>query len=494
MTVYLVGAGPGDPDLITVRGAELLRRADVIVHDRLSAAALLDLARPGCELVPVGKSPRGPSVPQERINELLVEHGRAGREVVRLKGGDPYVFARGAEEAAALRDAGVPYEVVPGITSAIAAPAAGGIPVTLRYSSTSVTVVTGHEDPAKGRTDVDWEAVARVGGTIVILMGVANWPRIADRLRAGGLPGATPAAAVRWGTRPDQTTVRATLDTLGDVLPAAPATIVVGEVAAEQLDWFERRPLFGRTVAVTRARAQAGELSARLRRLGAQVCEVPTIAIGDPADGGDALAAAVDGVGGYDWVVLTSPNGAERFARRLRDGRDLAGVRLAAIGPGTAAALARWHLVADLVPERFVAESLLEAFGDPPDGGGRVLLARAAVARDVLPDGLRARGWQVDVVESYRTVAAPFDDAARVAVAAADAVTFTSSSTVDHFVAAGGLDALPPVVVAIGPITAATARAHGIEVTATAEVHDLGGLVDAVVAALGPPDRAADGS
>jgi uroporphyrinogen III methyltransferase / synthase len=484
MTVYLVGAGPGDPDLITVRGAELLRRADVIVHDRLSAAALLDLARPDCELVAVGKSPRGPSVPQERINELLVEHGRAGREVVRLKGGDPYVFARGAEEAAALRDAGVPYEVVPGITSAIAVPASGGIPVTLRYSSTSVTVVTGHEDPAKGRTDVDWEALARVGGTVVILMGVANWPRIAERLRAGGLPGTTPAAAVRWGTRPDQVTVRATLDTLEGVLPAAPCTIVVGEVAAERLDWFERRPLFGRTVAVTRARSQAGELSVRLRRLGAQVCEVPTIAIEDPADGGASLAAAAAGVGDYDWVVLTSPNGAERFARQLRDGRDLAGVRLAAIGPGTAAALSRWHLVADLVPERFVAESLLEAFGGPPDRGGRVLLARAAVARDVLPDGLRERGWEVDVVEAYRTVAVPLDDAARDAVAGADAVTFTSSSTVDHFVAAGGLDVLPPVVVAIGPITAATAATHGIEVTATAGVHDLDGLVEAVVGTL----------
>jgi uroporphyrinogen III methyltransferase/synthase len=485
MTVYLVGAGPGDPGLITVRGAELLATADVVVHDRLSAAGLLDLAPAGAERIDVGKSPRGPSVPQEAINRILVEQGLAGRQVVRLKGGDPYVFARGAEEADALRAAGVDYEVVPGITSAIAAPAAAGIPVTLRYSSTSFTVVTGHEDPAKGRTDVDWEAVARVGGTIVVLMGVAHLREIVARLRAGGLSGDTPAAAVRWGTRPDQSTVRATLDTLADHDLRPPATIVIGEVARERLDWFERRPLFGRTVVVTRARAQAGELSGRLRRLGAEVVEVPTIEVVDPADGGAALDEAVTRLAGYDWVVVTSPNGARRLARRLRDARDLGAARLAAIGPGTASALAEFHLAVDLVPERFVAEGLLEVFPDPPSAGGRVLLARAAVARDVLPDGLAARGWTVDVVEAYRTLPVPLDDAARTRVAAADAVTFTSSSTVEHFVAAGGDAVVPPVVAAIGPVTAATARRLGIGVTVEAAVHTLDGLCDAVVSALG---------
>lgn len=491
MTVYLVGAGPGDPGLLTVRGAEVLAGADVVVHDRLSAATLMDLAPVDAERIDVGKTPPGPSgrpgasVPQDEINRLLVEHGRAGRQVVRLKGGDPFVFARGAEEAAALEAAGVDYEVVPGITSAIAAPAYAGIPVTLRYSSTSVTIVTGHEDPAKGRTDVDWEALARFGGTIVILMGVAHIGRITARLLAGGLPGDTPVAAVTWGTRPDQTTVRATLATIADQPLQPPATIVVGEVAAQHLGWFERRPLFGRSVVVTRSQTQAPELSARLRDLGADVVVVPTIRIEDPVDGGEALRSAVADVASFDWVVLTSPNGARRFVAGLRDGRDLAGVRLAAIGPGTASALARAHLVADLVPDRFVAESLLEAFPDPPvDRPGRVLLARAAVARDVLPDGLGARGWDVRVVDAYRTVPERWSDRQRALVARADAVTFTSSSTVEHFVVAAGAEGAPPVVACIGPVTAATARRLGLRVTVEATVHSIAGLVDALVAAL----------
>jgi uroporphyrinogen III methyltransferase/synthase len=486
MTVYLVGAGPGDPGLLTVRGAEVLSRADVVVHDRLSARELLDLAPPTAERIDVGKSPRGRSVPQDEINRLLVEHGRAGRTVVRLKGGDPYVFARGAEEAGALAAAGVDHEVVPGITSAIAVPAYAGIPVTLRYSSTSLTIVTGHEDPTKPTTDVDWEAVARVGGTIVILMGVAHVAEITARLIAGGLAPDTPAAAVRWGTRPDQRTVRATLGTLADQPLEPPSTIVVGEVARERLTWFEDRPLFGRTVVVTRTRDQAGRLAARLRTEGAAVLEVPVIEIGPPPDGGAALRAAVADVASYDWVVLTSPNGAERFCAELRDGRELAGVRLAAIGPGTAEVLSRYHLVADLVPERFVAESLLEAMPAPTSAGrGRVLLARAEVARDVLPDGLRDRGWQVDVVPAYRTVPVPVDDGMRSAVAGADVVTFTSSSTVTNFLAALGPDGVPPFVACIGPITAATARQAGLSVDVEAPLHTVDGLVDAVVKALG---------
>jgi uroporphyrinogen III methyltransferase/synthase len=483
MTVFLVGAGPGDPGLITVRGAEVLARAEVVVHDRLSAAELLDLAPAGAERIDVGKSPSGPSVPQDDINRLLVDRGRTGATVVRLKGGDPFVFARGAEEAAALEEAGVDYEVVPGITSAIAVPAYAGIPVTLRYSSTSVTVVTGHEDPGKGRTDVDWEALARVGGTIVILMGVAHLPRITERLLAGGLPADTPVAAVRWGTRPDQSTVRATLGTIAEHTLRPPCTIVVGDVAATHLGWFERRPLLGRRVVVTRSRAQASQLSARLRAEGAEVVEVPTIDIVDPADGGAALRDAVARVAGYRWVVLTSPNGARRFTAELRDGRDLAGVRLAAIGPGTAAALADARLIADLVPERFVAESLLDAFPDPEPGGpNRVLLARAEVARDVLPDGLRARGYDVDVVDAYHTVPAPVDDAARRAVADADVITFTSSSTVERFLDAVGADHVPAAVACIGPVTAATARDRGLHVDVEADVHTIDGLVDALVA------------
>lgn len=486
MTVYLVGAGPGDPGLLTVRGAELLAAADVVVHDRLSATALLDLAPASAERIDVGKTPRGPSVPQERINELLVQHGAAGRTVVRLKGGDPFVFARGAEEARALAAAGVAYEVVPGITSAIAAPAYAGIPVTERYSSTSLTIVTGHEDPTKPHTEVDWEALARVGGTIVVLMGVANLPEISRRLIAGGLPADTPAAAVRWGTRPDQHVTRATLADLHTHPLAAPSTIVVGEVAGDALDWFTARPLHGRRVVVTRSPGQAGELSALLAAAGADVVEVPTIDVVDPDDAGAALRDAVASLERYDWIVMTSPNGARRTLAALRDVRELAGVRLAVVGPGTARVLAEHHLVADLVPERFVAEELLAAFPEPSEGGGRVLLPRAAVARDVLPDGLRDRGWQVDVVDAYRTVPVPLDPAAVERTRAADAITFTSASSATNFVAAAGLAALPPVVVAIGPITAEAARGLGVAVDAVADPHTLDGLVAAVTAALPP--------
>ena len=478
MTVYLVGAGPGDPGLLTVRGAEVLAAADVVVYDRLSVEALLEMAPPEAERVSVAKAPGRVTMPQDDINALLVAKGREHATVVRLKGGDPFVFARGGEEAAALAAAGVPYEVVPGITSAIAVPAYAGIPVTLRHSSTSFTVVTGHEDPAVGEGTVDWDAVAKVGGTIVILMGVARIGRIAEALMAGGRPANTPVAAVRWGSRPEQTTVRATLGTIAEQDLASPSVIVVGEVAAVDLPWFERRPLFGRRVVVTRTRAQASELSAGLRRLGAEPIEVPLIEIADPADGGAALRDAAGRLGTYDWVVLTSPNGATRLLGAVADGRAFGSARVAAIGPGTAAALAEGNVRADLVPERFVAESLLEAL---PDGPGRVLLARAEVARDVLPDGLRAKGWEVDVVDAYRTVATTVTDDQRRAIADADIVTFTSSSTVDRYVEAVGVAPAPPAVACIGPVTAATAREHGFHVDVEAEVHTIPGLLHALV-------------
>ena len=486
MTVYLVGAGPGDPGLLTVRAHELLRAADVVVYDRLSQESLLDLAPAGAERIDVGKAPGHVRLTQEEINQLLVARGRQGETVVRLKGGDPFVFARGGEEAAALAAAGVPFEVVPGITSAIGVPAYAGIPVTLRHSSTSFTVVTGHEDRDAGEDGtVDWRAIARVGGTIVILMGVANIGTIAAELVAGGLDPATPVASVTWGTRPEQVTVRATLGTIADHELRPPATIVVGEVAGLDLAWFERRPLLGRRVVVTRARAQASALVDRLAAAGAATIEVPAIAIGEPADGGAALAAAADrlAAGAYDWVVVTSPNGASRLLAALaaagRDARALGGVRLAAIGPGTAAALAAAHLVPDLVPARFVAEALVAEF---PAGEGRVLVPRAAVARDVLPDGLAAKGWQVDVVEAYRTAPVPLDERSGAAVAGAEIVTFTSSSTVTNFLDALGDRPAPPVVAAIGPVTAATARDRGLHVAVEAREHTIDGLVAALVA------------
>jgi uroporphyrinogen III methyltransferase/synthase len=355
--------------------------------------------------------------------------------------------------------------------------------VTLRHSSTSFTVVTGHEDPAVGDDgSVDWRAVAQVGGTIVILMGVARIGRIAQELVAGGRSTDTPVAAVRWGTRPEQHTIRATLGTIADQPLATPSVIVVGEVAAEDLAWFERRPLFGKRVVVTRTREQASQLSVALRDAGALPIEVPVIEIVGPDDGGAALASAAGRLRDYDWVVLTSPNGAQRLLDEVwtcgGDARWFGGARLAAIGPGTAAVLHQRGLRADVLPERFVAESLLDAL---PDGPGRILLARAEVARDVLPDGLRAKGWEVDVVDAYRTIAAPTTAGALEALATADIVTFTSSSTVARVLEAFGAERVPPVVACIGPITSDAARQHGLTVDVEAEPHTIDGLVAALV-------------
>ena len=482
MTVYLVGAGPGDPGLLTVRGAEVMARADVVVHDRLARGSLLDLAPAGAERIDVGKRPGGP-VDQEAINRLLVERGQAGQEVVRLKGGDPFVFGRGGEEALALLEAGVPFEVVPGVSAAVAVPAYAGVPVTHRGLSTSVTVLTGHREHGADRP-TDWEALGRAGGTIVILMGVAHRADFVPRLMAGGLAPDTPVVAVRWGTRPHQRTVRTTLAALPDAELEPPVTIVVGKVAGLDLAWYERRPLFGRRVVVTRARAQSSDLARRLQAAGAEVLEVPTISILDPADGGAALREAVARLATYDWVVFSSANAVDRLLGQVRDVRAFGPARVAAVGPGTAAALAAAGLVADLVPERYVAEALLDAFPAPPAAGGKVLLPRAAVARPVLPDGLRRAGWTVDVVEAYRTEPCPLPPDQLAAVGKADAIAFASASAVHAFVAAAGPDAAPPAVVCIGPVTAEAAGAAGLTVAATADPSTLDGLVDAVAAAL----------
>jgi uroporphyrinogen III methyltransferase/synthase len=487
VTVYLVGAGPGDPGLITLRGADLLRGADVVVYDRLVHPSLVDLAPSGAERVYVGKAPGEAEIDQAAINDLLVERGRDTGTVVRLKGGDPFVFGRGGEEAEALAAAGVRFEVVPGITSAVAAPAYAGVPVTHRGRSTHFTVVTGHEDPAKGAGHVDWEALARAGGTLVILMGAGRVAEIAERLVAGGRPADTPVAAVRHGTRPDQQTVRATLATVADARVEAPAAIVVGEVAALDLAWFERRPLFGRRVVVTRAREQASGLRHRLEALGADVVEFPAIEI-EPID------FSVPDLDRYDWLVFTSANGVVAFFDRGLvpgglDTRALAMLRVAAIGPGTAAALAARGVRADLVPARFVAEALVEAFPPPSRDGARVLLARAEQARDALPAGLRERGYEVDVLPVYRTVAAASDPDAldRVRRGGLDAITFTSSSTVTNFCNLfGDLPDPQPLVASIGPVTSKTALERGLRVDVEAEDHTIDGLVSALLTVLAP--------
>jgi uroporphyrinogen III methyltransferase/synthase len=468
MTVYLVGAGPGDPGLLTVRGAEVLTAAEVVVHDRLADARLLLLAPAGARLIDVGKAPGGP-VRQEEINDILVSEGRAGHMVVRLKGGDPFVFGRGGEEILALQEAGIAFEIVPGITSAIAVPAYAGVPVTHRGRSTSFTVVTGHTRHAVDR-ETNWEALAAAGGTIVILMGAAHRAEIAARLIGGGLDPATPVAAVHWGTRPEQMTARVRLDQLGDTELEPPVTMVVGAVAGLNLEWYENRPLFGRRIVVTRAREKASDLVRSLQDLGARVIEVPVIRTEPPADGGAGLdQAAVALSESYDWVVFTSANAVDALLSRIPDARALAGVRLAAVGQATADALARYRLVADLVPDRQEAAGLVDVFPEP-SGRHRVLFPRAAAGREVLIAGLRGRGWSVDLVEAYRTGHPPVSASAAAEVAGADAVCFSSSSTVTGFIEAFGAAAVPPVVVCIGPVTADTALAAG--------------LVDAVVGAL----------
>ena len=497
MTVYLVGAGPGDPGLMTRRSLELIAGADVILYDRLIPSGALLGARPDCDLRYVGKQPGGHAMRQEEIDALLVELGKTGGSVVRLKGGDPFVFGRGGEEAQALAAAGVDFEVVPGVTAGVAAPAYAGIPVTHRDAASAVAFVTGHEDPEKPESALDWKALAGFPGTLVLYMGVRNLPGIAERLIAAGRAGQEPVAVIERGTLAAQRAVTGTLADIAAKVEEAgvrpPAITLVGPVARlrESLTWFEQRPLFGRSVVVTRARAQASGLAARLTDLGAHVVQAPAIRVQPRPVGGD-IAAAVDRIGDYALVCLTSPNGAallmEGLAARGLDARALAGATVAAIGPGTAAELARRGVRADIVPERSVAEALVEALEPVEIAGRRALVARAAEARDVLPDALAARGADVDVVALYDTVAEDLDAATLNAVGEADYLTFTSSSTVRNFLdALGSAGRLPDGarVVSIGPVTSATARENGLEVHVEAQQHDVDGLVAALLADSG---------
>ncbi len=462
--VYLVGAGPGDPGLLTARALELIAGADTILYDRLIPPSALEGARPDAELLYVGKEGGGPSVPQERTEELMLARARTGASVVRLKGGDPFVFGRGGEEALTLRAAGIPFEIVPGVTAGVAASAYAGIPVTHRGLASAVALITGHEDPDKPETAIDWPALAAFPGTLVLYMGVRRLPEIAAALIAAGRAGSEPAAVVEGGTLPTQRCVSATLATIAETVRRegirAPSITIIGAVAelAGELSWLRPRPLAGRSVAVTRARAQASELARRLRALGAEVREAPVISVRDLP--GESLDPSP-----YDLICLTSPNGVEALFRRLHDGgrdaRALASARIAAIGPGTARALAAHGIQADIVPERFVAESLVEALADLPVR--RALVARALRARDVLPDALRARGAEVDVLALYETSAAPLSETALATARSADYITFTSASSVRFFLqAAGGEARLSPTtrIVSIGPITSETLREH----------------------------------
>jgi uroporphyrinogen III methyltransferase/synthase len=496
--VYLAGAGPGDPGLLTVRARDLLASCDVIATDALANPEIVAAARvanPDVEVLDVGKrGGRSASASQDDINALLVRLGREGKRVVRLKGGDPLVFGRGSEEAQALADAGVAFEVVPGVTAGVAAPAYAGIPVTHRGVATSVTFVTGHEDPSKPETQTEWSALARAGGTIVLYMGVKTLPRIADALMRGGMPPGTPAAAVQWGTHARQRTVAATVSTIADAVTreglSAPVITVIGDVVGlrEEIDWFERRPLFGKRIVVTRASAQAGGLRARLAELGAQVLDVPALRI-EPMDP-VPLRAALERIGDYGWLVLTSQNAVSILWDVLRatgrDARVLAGLRVACVGRSTADALLRHGIAADVMPARFVAEGVLEEMSKRADvRGARALYVAAEGARDVLPEGLRALGCLVNVVRAYRSVSTGEGaEALRGALerGEVDLATFASASAVRGYVEAVGADlARRAPAVSIGPVTSDALRAAGIDVVAEAEEASIDGLVAAVV-------------
>jgi uroporphyrinogen III methyltransferase/synthase len=486
MTVYLVGAGPGDVGLMTARSLELVARADVILYDKLIPDGALDGARPDAELVDVGKIGGGAQVSQEATNELLLRHARAGREVLRLKGGDPFVFGRGGEEAQLLRAGGLDFEVVPGVTAGVAAPAYAGIPVTQRGVSAAVAFVTGHEAASsEEESQIDWPALAAFPGTLVFYMGVRRLDRIASQLVAGGRSASEPVAIVQRGTFADQRVVSGTLADIARLAAEAgvraPAITVVGPVAAlhDEIAWFGAGPLAGTTVAVTRARAQASPLAARLRALGASVVEAPAIRI-------EPLAATLPDLSGLDLLCVTSPNGARRLLELCRDARELHGPAIAAIGPGTADALRAGGIEPDVVPPRAVAESLVEALATFDEGPERpvrrVLIARAEQARDVLPDALRARGAEVEILALYRTVAEPLAEDARAAALGADYVTFTSASAVRFFVAAAGRPERSQIV-SIGPITSHALREHGLEPDVEADEHTPDGLVAALLAA-----------
>lgn len=497
-TVALVGAGPGDPGLITLRAARLLATATFVAHDRLAPPQALALCRDDAELLDVGKQPDRHKLSQDEINQALVTAAGEGHAVVRCKGGDPFVLARGSEEAQACAAAGVPFEVVSGITSGVAAPAYAGIPATHRGLAPGFAVVTGHEDPTKGEPDVDYAALATFPGTLLLYMGVGRVRAIADALIAGGRRPDEAVALVRWGTTPRQEALTATLATVADEVErsgfAAPAVIVVGDVAAlrAELAWFDTRELHGRSVVVPRTRQQASALSERLRSLGAEPVEAPTIATAASREP-ERLAAAARGLRdrAYDWLALTSPNGVAALFAAVDDAggdaRWLAGARVAAVGTGTAAALADRGVRADLLPERFTTRGLAAALLDadaPSDRPPRVLLPRADIAGPALSDELADAAWEVDEVEAYRTVAAealPPGVAERLTDGEVDAVAFPSSSTVRNLVELlGGRPADGVVIVSIGPVTSETCRELGLRVDVEADPHDLDGLVAAV--------------
>jgi len=493
-TVCLVGAGPGDLGLVTLRAKECIENADVIVYDHLANPETLRWARDDAEIIYAGKEPGESQLSQQEINALLIEKAREGKQVVRLKGGDPFVFGRGAEEAKAIADVGVPFEVVPGITSAIAGPAYAGIPMTHRAHNSHVTFFTGHEDPAKAESAIDYAALAKLGGTQVMLMGVERLGSITSEMLKQGVRSDLPVALVRSATTGQQETLTGTLADIAQKTMAsdfkAPAVAVFGEVVAlrDSLNWYEKRPLLGKRIVVTRTRKQASVLSDKLRALGAHVIEMPTIRIEPPSDLRE-FAEIVQDAHTYDWIVFTSANGVEAFFnvffKLYDDAREIGGVRIAAIGPATAQRVKDFHLHVDLQPDEFVAEAVAREFKKQESIENlRILLVRAEKARDVLPRELSAAGAIVDEAFAYRTVPETRDTSGarrQLAQDGADLITFTSSSTIENFLALGLPWPKGMRIASIGPITSKTARDQGLKVDVEARRHDIDGLVQAVM-------------
>ena len=499
--VFLVGAGPGDAGLLTLRGAELLAGADVVVYDALVNSDLLKLAPAGAEIIFGGKRSGKSTMPQDELNRLLISKARAGKRVVRLKGGDPYVFGRGGEEAEQLADAGVEFEVVPGVSSFVAVPNYAGVPLTHREFCSKLTLITGHEDPAKEASSINWEQVARTPGTKVIMMGTDRIGQIAETLTKHGLDKNTPVAMVQWGTTARQRAIEGTLENIAEVAAAAqigpPTIAVIGDVVKlrPKLNWFEKRPLFGSRVVVTRPREQAGELSRRLREAGAEVLEIPAIKIEPPTKREPLIDAFLE-LNSYDWLVFTSPNGVtaffEYFFRQFHDMRDLGGARIAAVGPATANKLKALHLQVDLMPEEALAASIAEAFSDFESIENlKICLLRAEVANRELPEALEALGAIVDDIAVYRTVADTSDASAaggKLLENGADWIVFSSGSTVEHFHARFDLPSLvkkfPKLRLAsIGPETTKVLVAHGLEPALEATKHTSESLADELIAA-----------
>jgi len=500
-TVYLVGAGPGDVGLLTLRGAELLARAEVVVYDALVNPELLRLAPKTAEIIYGGKRAKDHAIPQKELNQLLIAKAREGKTVVRLKGGDPYVFGRGGEEAEELADAKVRFEVVPGVSSFVAVPNYAGVPLTHREFCSRLTLITGHEDPAKEASSIDWPQVAGTPGTKVIMMGTDRIGEIAKTLIGHGMSAATPIAMIRWGTTGRQQSIEGTLATIAEVAEKTkigpPTVAVIGEVVKlrPKLNWFERRPLFGQRIVVTRAREQAGELSGQLMELGAEVLQVPTIKI-EPTTRREDVVDALLELNSYDWLIFTSPNGVttffEYFFRQFHDMRDIGGCRIAAVGPATAKKLKDLHLQVDLMPDEALASSIAEAFSEYESIENlKICLLRAEVANQELPAALEALGAIVDDVACYRTVPETEDPggaAAKLVESGADWATFTSASTVEHFYTRFDLPALvkkfPQLKLAsIGPETSKALAALNLKPDLEAKKHTTEGLVEALLAA-----------